>query len=84
MTSARTTVSYRRNRDYSKSFKWTYELDKDLFTYYEQAKLNPRNRYMNSLKTNWHEMLKILETILAVLLNEGLSWKLIIIRRLNL
>ena len=54
MTSARTT-SYRRNRDYSKSFKWTYELDKDLFACYEKAKLDPRIGYMNRLKTNWDE-----------------------------
>ena len=26
--------SYRRNRDYSKSFKWTYDLDKDLYECY--------------------------------------------------
>ena len=43
-------VSYRRNRDYSKSFAWTYELNKDLYKCYVKAKEDPKIGYMNRLK----------------------------------
>ena len=48
-------ISYRRNRDYTKSFKWTYELDKDLYQCYIKAKSDPRIGYMNRLKQYWDE-----------------------------
>ena len=43
-------VSYRRNRDYSKSFAWTYELNKHLYKCYVNAKEDPKIGYMNRLK----------------------------------
>ena len=47
--------SYRRNRDYSKSFKWTYDLDKDLYECYTKSKSYPRIGYMNQMKQIWDE-----------------------------
>ena len=47
--------SYRRNRDYSKSFKWTYDLDKDLYECYTKSKSDPRIGYMNRMKQFWDE-----------------------------
>ena len=32
------TVSYKRNRDYSKQFNWTYELKENLYGCYKKAK----------------------------------------------
>ena len=49
-------VSYRRNRDYSKSFAWTYELNKDLYKCYVKAKEDPKIGYMNRLKQYWEEI----------------------------
>ena len=49
-------VSYRRNRDYSKSFAWTYELNKDLYKCYVKAKEDPKIGYMNRLKEYWEEI----------------------------
>ena len=43
-------VSYRRNRDYTKSFKWTYELEKDLHQCYIKAKSDPRTGLHESVK----------------------------------
>ena len=50
-------VSYRRNRDCSKSFAWTYELNKD-FTNAKsiKAKEDPKIGYMNWLKEYWEEI----------------------------
>ena len=47
--------SYRCNRDYSKSFKWTYDLDKDLYECYTKSKSDPRIGYMNQMKEFWDE-----------------------------
>ena len=49
-------VSYHRNRDYSKSFAWTYELNKDLYKCYVKAKEDPKIGYMNRLKQYWEEI----------------------------
>ena len=49
-------VSYRRNRDYSKSFAWTYELNKDLYKCYVKAKEDPKIGNMNRLKQHWEEI----------------------------
>ena len=49
-------VSYRRNRDYSKSFAWTYELNKDLYKCYVKATEGPKIGYMNRLKEYWLEI----------------------------
>ena len=43
-------TSYRRNPDYSKSFKWTYDLDKGLYECYTKSKSDPRIGYMNRMK----------------------------------
>ena len=43
-------ISYHQNRDYTKSFKWTYELDKDLHQCYIKATSDPIIGYMNWLK----------------------------------
>ena len=48
-------TSYRRNRDYRKSFKWTYDLDKDLYECYTKSKSDPRIGYMNRMKQFWDE-----------------------------
>ena len=42
--------SYCLNRDYSKSFKWTCDLDKDLYECYTKSKSDPRIGYMNRMK----------------------------------
>ena len=49
-------VSYRRNRDYSKSFALTYELNKDLYKCHVKAKEDPKIGYMNRLKEYWEEI----------------------------
>ena len=48
--------SYRRNRDYSKQFDWTYDLKKDVYNCYLKAKENPKIGYMKRLKSYWDEM----------------------------
>ena len=47
--------SYRRNRDYSKSFKWTYDLDKDLYECFTKSKSDPRIGFINQMKQFWDE-----------------------------
>ena len=49
-------VSYRRNRNYSIQFKWTYELNEDLFKCYQEAKKDPCIRYMNRMKALWDQI----------------------------
>ena len=46
-------VSYRRNRDYTKQFDWTYDLNCDLYNCYKKAKENPAIGYMKRIKQNW-------------------------------
>ena len=48
--------SYKRNRNYSIHFNWTYELNCDLYKCYIKAKEDPSVGYMRRLKTNWLEM----------------------------
>ena len=49
-------ASYRRNRDYSKQFTWTYELNEDLYKCYVKAKEDRRIGYMNRLKNYWDKI----------------------------
>ena len=49
-------ASYRRNRDYSKQFAWTYGLNEDLYKCYDKAMEDRRIGYMNRLKNYWDEM----------------------------
>ena len=46
-------VSYRRNRDYTKQFDWTYDLNCDLYNCYTKAKENLAIGYMKRMKQNW-------------------------------
>ena len=48
--------SYRRNRDYSKQFDWTYDLKKDVYNCYLKAKEDPKIGYMKRLKKYWDEL----------------------------
>ena len=41
---------YRRNRNYTKHFEWTYELNRDVYRCYTQARGDPRIGYMKRLK----------------------------------
>ena len=43
-------VSYRRNRDYSKQFNWTFELNQDLYECYTEARKVPEKGYMARMK----------------------------------
>ena len=47
--------SYRRNRDYSKQFDWTYDLKKDVYNCYLEAK-EDRIGYLKRLKKYWDEL----------------------------
>ena len=49
-------VSYRRNRNYTKHFEWTYELNRDVYRCYTQARSDPRTGYMKRLKKYWDEL----------------------------
>ena len=55
-TNTTTSVSYRRDRDYSKQFKWTYELNKDLYNCYTKARENPKKGYMKRMKVLWYDL----------------------------
>ena len=55
-TNTTTSVSYRRDRDYSKKFKWTYELNKDLYDCYTKARENPKEGYMKRMKVLWDDL----------------------------
>ena len=46
-------VSYRRNRDYTKQFDWTYNLNCDLYNCYTKTKENLAIGYMKRMKHNW-------------------------------
>ena len=50
------TVSYRRNRDYTTTFGWTYELNQDVYQCYSKAKYDPKIGYMKRMKKFWDEM----------------------------
>ena len=49
-------VSYRRNRDYSTHFKWTYKLNCDVYNCYMRARKDPSIGYMKRLKKYWDEI----------------------------
>ena len=49
-------VSYRRNRNYTNQFNWTYELNQELFECYKKAKSDPRIGYMNRMKVLWDNL----------------------------
>ena len=55
-TNTTTSVSYRRDRDYSKQFKWTYELNKDLYNCYTKARENPKKGDMERMKMLWDNL----------------------------
>ena len=46
-------ISYRRNRDYTKQFDWTCDLNCDLYNCYTKAKENLAIGYMKRMKQNW-------------------------------
>ena len=46
-------VSYRRNRDYTKQIDWTYDLNCDLYNCYTKPKENPAIGYMKRMMQNW-------------------------------
>ena len=48
--------SYRRNRDYSTHFNWTYDLKRDVYQCYLTAKEDPRIGYMKRMKVKWNEI----------------------------
>ena len=49
-------VSYCRNHDYTKHFEWIYELNRDTYRCYTQARSDPRIGYMKRLKEHWDEV----------------------------
>ena len=50
------TVSYRRNRDYTTAFVWTYELNRDVYHCYQKAREDPKLGYMKRMKVLWDEL----------------------------
>lgn len=56
VTHRRKHVSYLRNRDYSKRFSWTQELNEDVYNCYIKAKSDPKIGFMNCLKLHWFEL----------------------------
>ena len=48
--------SYRRNRDYSTNFNWTYGLRRDVYQCYLTAKENPRIGHMKRMKEKWDKI----------------------------
>ena len=48
--------SYKRNRDYSNYFNWSYELRTDVYNCYLRARENPAPGYMKRLKSYWDEI----------------------------
>ena len=48
--------SYRRNRDYTKQFDWTYHLKRDVYNCYLRAKEISKIGYMKRLKNYWDKL----------------------------
>ena len=46
-------ASYRRNRDYTNDFNWTYELKTDVHRCYVEARNDKSIVYMKRLKNLW-------------------------------
>ena len=65
--------SYRRNRDYSKQFEWTYELSEDLHRCYNKTRKDPRIGCMNRLKLYWDEIHPELSNFTSKNLRDQLS-----------
>ena len=57
MATASTTknISVCKNRDYSKKFEWTTDLNNDVYNFYLEAKRDPSKGYTNRLKRLWDE-----------------------------
>ena len=51
-----TATSYRRKRDYSQHFEWSYELNCDVYKCYSKARENPNIGYMKRLKEEWGKL----------------------------
>ena len=51
-----TSTSYRRKRDYSQHFQWSYELNSDVYKCYSKARGNPKIGYMKCLKEGWDKL----------------------------
>ena len=49
-------ISYLRDRDYSQHFIWTYELNKDVYNCYKNARSDRSIGYMKRLKRNWDKI----------------------------
>ena len=62
-------ISYRRNRDYTKSIEWTEQLKRDLYECYLQSEAD-KPRFMQRLKTIWDEKHRDMNYISAKNLNE--------------
>ena len=58
MATQRKTIStsYRRKRDYSQHFQWSYELNSDVYKCYSKARENPKIGYMKCLKEEWDKL----------------------------
>ena len=56
MATEKTIISYRRNRDYSHHFVWTYDHNRDLYNCYVKARSGPSKGYMNRLKIYWDDL----------------------------
>ena len=52
-TATKKSVSYRRNRDCTKQFDWTYDLNCDLYNCYAKAKESPTIGYVKRMKQTW-------------------------------
>ena len=48
--------SYRKNRDYTNDFNWTYELKTDAYRFYIEARNDKSIGYMKRLKNLWDKM----------------------------
>ena len=48
--------NYKRNRDHSKHFDWSYELKRDIYNCYSRARENPAPGYMKRLESYWDEI----------------------------
>ena len=49
-------TSYRRNRDYTNHFEWSYELNRDVCQCYVKARQIPIIVYMKRMKNYWDEL----------------------------
>ena len=66
-------VSYRRKRDYTKQFDWTYELNNDLYKCYLRTKENKSLGYMTRMKNYWDEIYQEYSFLTSKLLRDQAS-----------